>query len=131
MQLTCAALLLIPLSPAVLTRSEFQPSADDSELKEWVKLPGQLLPQPAAAMQLTGWRDPFILEQPSASSPWWYVMVGAGVKSKCGTALVYRSRDLKQGEHPLLVSVCMHACLCLPSVYILHVCCLEHQVVAL
>jgi hypothetical protein len=71
---------------------------DDPELKEWVKLPGPFLPQPAAALQLTGWRDPFILERPCGSSPCWYVMVGAGVKGKCGTALVYRNRDLKSGE---------------------------------
>jgi len=45
-----------------------------------------------------GWRDPFVLEKPSARSPWWYVMVGAGVRNKCGTALVYRSKDLTQGE---------------------------------
>ncbi|KAF6262321.1 glycosyl hydrolase [Scenedesmus sp. NREL 46B-D3] len=70
---------------------------DDPELKDWVKLPGEFLPQPPAGMHLTGWRDPFILQQPSAGSPWWYVMVGAGVKDKCGTALVYRSKDLKQG----------------------------------
>ncbi|WIA38806.1 hypothetical protein OEZ86_002088 [Tetradesmus obliquus] len=69
----------------------------DPELKEWVKLPGQFLPQPPADMALSGWRDPFILERPSASSPWWYVMVGAGVKETCGTALVYRSGDLRQG----------------------------------
>eukprot|EP00882_Tetradesmus_deserticola_P017125 GHRQ01018327.1.p1 GENE.GHRQ01018327.1~~GHRQ01018327.1.p1 ORF type:complete len:236 (+),score=68.85 GHRQ01018327.1:228-935(+) len=70
---------------------------DDPELKEWVKLPGQFLPQPPAGMHLTGWRDPFILQTPTAGSPWWYVMVGAGLKDKCGTALVYRSKDLKQG----------------------------------
>jgi hypothetical protein len=44
-----------------------------------------------------GWRDPFVLERPSAGSPWWYVMVGAGVRDKCGTALVYRSQDLTEG----------------------------------
>lgn len=75
-----------------------RPNAADPELKEWVKLPGQFLPQPPADMALSGWRDPFILERPSASSPWWYVMVGAGVKETCGTALVYRSGDLRQGR---------------------------------
>lgn len=49
---------------------------------------------------LTGWRDPFVLERPCSASgnPWWYVMVGAGVKGTCGTALVYRSKDLRSGE---------------------------------
>ncbi len=46
-----------------------------------------------------GWRDPFVLEKPSAASPWWYVMIGAGVRNKCGTALVYRSKDLTEGGH--------------------------------
>lgn len=50
-----------------------------------------------------GWRDPFVLEKPSAHSPWWYVMIGAGVRNKCGTALVYRSKDLTQGEKPTWV----------------------------
>jgi hypothetical protein len=45
-----------------------------------------------------GWRDPFVLEKPSAASPWWYVMVGAGVRSRCGTAMVYRSLSLTEGE---------------------------------
>jgi hypothetical protein len=44
-----------------------------------------------------GWRDPFVLERPSAGSPWWYVMVGAGVRDTCGTAMVYRSKDLTEG----------------------------------
>lgn len=39
----------------------------------------------------------FTLERPSASSLWWYVMVGGGVKERCGAVLVYRSRDLRQG----------------------------------
>lgn len=78
--------------------------ADDPELRDWIKLPGPFLPQPPAAMNLSGWRDPFVLEKPSSSSdsedghnPWWYVMVGAGVQNKCGTALVYRSKNLTEG----------------------------------
>jgi hypothetical protein len=46
----------------------------------------------------TGWRDPFVLEKPTTTNPWWYVMIGAGVRNKCGTALVYRSKDLTEGE---------------------------------
>jgi sucrose-6-phosphate hydrolase SacC (GH32 family) len=87
---------------------------DDPDLKDWVKLPGEFLPQPAAALQLTGWRDPFILERPSGSSPWWYVMVGAGVKDKCGTALVYRSRDLKHGTWDVMLMFWMYVCLAVP-----------------
>lgn len=44
-----------------------------------------------------GWRDPFVLEKPSPGSPWWYVMVGAGLRNECGTALVYRSLSLTEG----------------------------------
>lgn len=69
----------------------------DPDLKEWQQLPGTFLPQPPADMDITGWRDPFVLERPSEGNPWWYVMVGAGVKHKTGTALVYRSKHLKTG----------------------------------
>lgn len=50
-----------------------------------------------ACVCVAGWRDPFVLERPSASSPWWYVMIGSGVRNTCGTALVYRSKDLTKG----------------------------------
>lgn len=60
-----------------------------------------VLLQPATPPELcqcpAGWRDPFVLEKPTAASPWWYVMIGAGVRNKCGTALVYRSKDLTEG----------------------------------
>eukprot|EP00877_Chromochloris_zofingiensis_P008156 jgi/Chrzof1/3594/Cz13g01200.t1 len=71
--------------------------AADSDLKEWKKLPGSFLPTPPAEMALTGWRDPFIIERPSAHSPYWVCMIGAGVRGVAGTAMVYRSKDLYSG----------------------------------
>eukprot|EP00775_Hariotina_reticulata_P013159 gene13159-13289_t len=70
---------------------------DDPNLERWLKLPGSFLPSPSPDLNLTGWRDPFVLQQPGPDSDWWYVMVGAGVRDSCGTALVYRSRQLTSG----------------------------------
>ncbi len=42
-------------------------------------------------MNLTGWRDPFVLERPSPSNNHeWVVLIGSGIKDMGGTALVYR-----------------------------------------
>eukprot|EP00877_Chromochloris_zofingiensis_P013104 jgi/Chrzof1/8047/UNPLg00092.t1 len=71
--------------------------AADDDLKEWKKLPGSFLPKPAADMDLTGWRDPFIIERPTADNPYWVCMIGAGVRGVAGTAMVYRSKDLYSG----------------------------------
>lgn len=90
--------------------------AGDPDLKEWQQLPGTFLPPPPADMDVTGWRDPFILERPSDSSPWWYVMVGAGIKQKLGTAMVYRSKHLKTGE---LCYAALSACTCWAPVQLL------------
>ncbi|KAF8059133.1 oligopeptide transporter [Scenedesmus sp. PABB004] len=73
----------------------------DPELREWVKLPGSLLPPPPPGMEpLAGLRDPFLLERPTPGSPWWMLMVGAGLRGEGGargTALVYRSATLTSG----------------------------------
>jgi beta-fructofuranosidase len=74
--------------------------ADDPDLKQWLKLPGSFLQSPSPDLGLTGWRDPFVLQRPGPDSDWWYVMIGAGVKDSCGTALVYKSRRLTSGELP-------------------------------
>ena len=69
----------------------------DPDLKEWKQLPGTFLPAPPADMDVAGWRDPFVLEKPSKTNPYWYVMVGSGIKHESGSALVYRSKNLKSG----------------------------------
>eukprot|EP00878_Enallax_costatus_P009511 GHUV01009939.1.p1 GENE.GHUV01009939.1~~GHUV01009939.1.p1 ORF type:complete len:772 (+),score=256.40 GHUV01009939.1:334-2316(+) len=69
----------------------------DPDLKVWKQLPGTFLPAPPADMDVTGWRDPFVLEKPSEINPYWYVMVGSGIEHKTATALVYRSKNLRTG----------------------------------
>ena len=75
--------------------------ADDPNLTEWIKVPGAFLPDPSKDLDLMGWRDPFVLEHPTAEKPHWVVMIGAGFKGehRAGTALVYRSkgRSLQSG----------------------------------
>jgi hypothetical protein len=76
--------------------------SDDPDLTEWAKVPGAFLPEPSKDLDLMGWRDPFVLERPTADQPYWVVMVGAGFKGakRAGTALVYRSKgsSLQSGE---------------------------------
>lgn len=58
-----------------------------------------VLKSPPPGMQLSGWRDPAVWKESDA----WYMLIGAGYKEKSGTALLYRSPDLRTWEylHPL------------------------------
>jgi hypothetical protein len=69
---------------------------DDPHLIHWRKDPVPFLPLPPASMDLTGWRDPFVVERPCATNNHeWVVLIGSGIKNVGGTAVVYRTRDLR------------------------------------
>ncbi|MDZ4800906.1 MAG: glycoside hydrolase family 32 protein [Bryobacteraceae bacterium] len=58
-----------------------------------------VLRSPPPGMQLSGWRDPAVWKEADG----WYMLIGGGYKEKFGTALLYRSPDLRNWEylHPL------------------------------
>jgi hypothetical protein len=63
-------LLLLPLLLLV---------ADDPLLVDWVKEAAPFIGVPPPNMNLTGWRDPFVVERPcDANEHEWVVLMGSG-----------------------------------------------------
>lgn len=74
----------------------------DDGLVTWEKWPGNpVIQEPPAGLELTGFRDHSAWKEGDT----WYQVVGAGIKGLGGTALLYRSHDLRAWEymHPLCV----------------------------
>jgi sucrose-6-phosphate hydrolase SacC (GH32 family) len=75
---------------------------DDDLLVKWKKIDNPFLKLPPKGLDLTGWRDPFIfqfgkvpgLEQGDGTQ--YSMLIGAGIKGKGGTALVYKSNYLNK-----------------------------------
>ena len=85
------------------TQPEVQCIATGSEdLLTWAKDPGNpVIPAPPEGLEVTGFRDPCVWREDDV----WYMVVGSGIKDKGGTALLYRSPDLRAWEYiqPILV----------------------------
>lgn len=53
--------------------------ADDPHLVHWVKEAAPFIGLPPPGMNLTGWRDPFVVERPCEANGWtWVVLMGSG-----------------------------------------------------
>ncbi len=75
-------------------------SRDD--LKTWERYSGNpIIASPPRGLDVTGFRDPFVWREGNS----WYMLVGSGIKNMGGSALLYRSRDLRRWEylHPLFL----------------------------
>ena len=58
---------------------------DDADLVAWAKDPTPFLDLPPPDMELTGWRDPFVVERPSPENGGeWVVLIGSGLKGQGG-----------------------------------------------
>ena len=71
-------------------------------LRTWQKHPDNpLIPEPPPGLDLTEYRDHSVWREDGA----WYQLMGAGIEGQGGTALLYRSNDLRSWEylHPLLI----------------------------
>jgi hypothetical protein len=56
-----------------------QVPSDDPLLVHWVKEPSPFIGLPPPNMNLTGWRDPFVVERPCETNDWeWIVLMGSG-----------------------------------------------------
>ena len=67
--------------------------ADDADLAHWRKVDHPFIPLPPASMGLTGWRDPFVIQR-GVDNKDWIMLMGAGIKDKGGTTLIYRAQAL-------------------------------------
>lgn len=76
----CPLLPSPPCSPLVP-----QVSSDDPLLVNWVKDPAPFIGLPPPNMNLTGWRDPFVVERPCETNDWeWIVLMGSGGEGGVG-----------------------------------------------
>ncbi|GLC44183.1 hypothetical protein PLESTB_000899400 [Pleodorina starrii] len=79
----------------------------DPKLTYWTKEEVPFLSLPPPNMNLTAWRDPYVIGRPGQDGQdCWTVMVGAGVKENGGTALVYRSPSLRGGSWSYVGELC-------------------------
>lgn len=71
-------------------------------LRTWTKLPeNPVIPEPPPGLDLVAYRDHAVWRE----GEHWYQVMGAGLRGVGGTALLYRSADLRRWEylHPLCV----------------------------
>ena len=73
----------------------------DPMLTVWKKLEAPFLGLPPKEIELTGWRDPFIVQldekMAKCKNGKYSMLMGSGIKGKGGTALVYESENLEYG----------------------------------
>lgn len=80
-------------------------SADDRALQEWSTMQEPIIRWPPTELgRLTGFRDPFIIQRKSETSPW-KLIVGSGIEhdkerqgQSHGTILLYQSDSLTEGD---------------------------------
>lgn len=78
--LTSVLLFTSSCTPHSSSHSLSQVSSDgDPHLIHWVKEPSPFIGLPPPNMNLTGWRDPFVVERPCEANGWeWIVLMGSG-----------------------------------------------------
>ena len=71
------------------------------DLTTWVKDPGNPVIEPPEGLQLNGFRDHCVWREGNE----WHQLIGSGIQGRGGTALLYRSTDLRNWEylHPILI----------------------------
>jgi beta-fructofuranosidase len=74
--------------------------AQDNDLRIWKKLSEPVIATPPAGLEVTGFRDPALWREGDN----WMLILGSGVRNKCGMILLYTSRDLRHWTylHPLI-----------------------------
>jgi beta-fructofuranosidase len=73
---------------------------NDPDLLKWNKIAeNTVIAAPPEGMTVSGWKDPALWNEGDT----WYMVIGSGTRELGGTALMYRSMDLRKWEyhHPL------------------------------
>ncbi|MBV9673574.1 MAG: glycoside hydrolase family 32 protein [Verrucomicrobia bacterium] len=91
----------------------------DDDLEQWKKLEKPIIAGPPSELRLTGFpsltghassdfRDPYVWREEEK----WFLIIGAGMRDKGGTALLYESKDLRDWRylHPILSGVVGENC---------------------
>ena len=75
----------------------WQSLAGDERLLRWNKGEEPIIEFPPTELgKLTGFRDPFVFQRKTDSSPW-KIIIGSGVEGQSGTILLYESQHLSNG----------------------------------
>ena len=80
----------------LITPSLSSPCADDADLLTWTKRDAPVIEHPPQGQALTGFRDPYIIQQRGKGRPW-KIAIGSGINGQGGTILQYSSDELLQG----------------------------------
>lgn len=76
--------------------------ATSTNLQTWTKHPEHTIAMPPEGVGAQDFRDPYVFQH----GGWWYMVVGASIRSERGQCLLYRSTDGRdwQYRHPLYTS---------------------------
>lgn len=77
----------------------------DQNLIKWHKQEQPIIPHPPDHMKLTGFRDPYIIQQGGPSQKW-KMLLGSGIEGQGGTLLLYEATDLTSGPHHIMDTTC-------------------------
>lgn len=69
----------------------------DVDLIRWHKQEQPIIPHPPENMKLTGFRDPYIIQQGQLGQQKWKMLLGSGIEGQGGTLLVYETTHLSSG----------------------------------
>ena len=83
-------------APSTKTAHVSSAPAGDARLQGWEKLQEPAIAGPPPGMQLTGFRDPFVIQRGQDGQPW-QLIIGSGVKGRGGTILLYQSAHAASG----------------------------------
>ena len=68
------------------------------DLIRWHKQEEPIIPHPPENMKLTGFRDPYIIQQGHGQQKW-KMLLGSGIEGQGGTLLVYETTHLSSGHY--------------------------------
>lgn len=77
----------------------------DKDLIRWHKQEQPIIPHPPDNMKLTGFRDPYIIQQGGPDQKW-KMLLGSGIEGQGGTLLLYEATHLTSGLHPVSNAIC-------------------------
>lgn len=91
-------LIMMPSTVAVFT--------GDKDLIRWHKQEQPIIPHPPDNMKLTGFRDPYIIQQGGPDQKW-KMLLGSGIEGQGGTLLLYEATHLTSGSHSIINFICI------------------------
>lgn len=86
------------MTPSKSSKCDALSGSGDVDLIRWHKQEEPIIPHPPENMKLTGFRDPYIIQQGHGQQKW-KMLLGSGLEGQGGTLLVYETTHLSSGHH--------------------------------